>query len=151
MRLPGSLLPLALALVSIGTTLPLKALANETTLECPNVMAHIVDKKKHPGWSIYSNMPVRLTGASIAYVVDGHLEATLEPDETNRLNDENLSTAQVFQLARHRDAKDLSLPCHYGVHAQLSKAIPATTRECSIVHHERFDETKQGEFEAFCK
>jgi hypothetical protein len=145
------LLALALAVVGLAAMARTKALATEPVLDCPTVMAHTVDKTKHPGWSIYSNMPVRLTGADIAYVVDRHYEATLEPDQTDYWNDDNLSTAQVFQLTKHKGANDLSLVCHYGVHAQLSKAIPAKTRVCTIVHRRRFDETKEGEYSAYCE
>jgi len=148
---PRSLLVLALASIGMGATPQLEARASEDVLKCPNVMAHTVDRRKHPGWTVYSNMPVRLTGADITYVVDQHYEATLAPDQTNRLNDGNLSIEQVFQLTKHRDTKDLSLLCHYGVHAQLIKAIPGNMRECSVVHHGRFDETKEGEFEASCR
>lgn len=144
-------LAIALVLVSLEAMAQTRVPAKESILECPNIMAHTVDKNKHPGWSIYSNMPVRLTGADIAYVVDQHYEATLEPDQMDRWNDNNLSTAQVFQLTKHRDAKDLSLVCHYGVHAQLTKAIPGNIRECTVVHRERFDDPKEGEFKAFCK
>ena len=148
---PRSLLAIALALVGLEAMAQTKAPAKEPALECPNIMAHAVEENKHPGWSVYSNMPVRLTGADIAYLVDQHYEATLEPDHTDRWNDDNLSTAQVFQLTKHRDAKDLSLVCHYGVYAQLTKAIPGSIRECTVVHHGRFDGTKEGEFRVFCK
>jgi hypothetical protein len=146
----SSLLIFALATVEAMAAQP-KVSVKEPVLECPNVMAHTVDRKQHSGWSIYSNMPVRLTGADIQYVVDEHLEAALEPDQIKYLNDENLSTAKVFQFMRHLGLEGLSLVCHYGVHAQLTKAIPASVRKCTIVHHGRFDETREGEFKVFCQ
>lgn len=144
-------LVVVLALICAQGLAQEKLQTTEPILECPNVMAHTVDRTQHPGWTIYSNMPVRLTGADIEYFVDEHYEATFEPDESNRLNDDNLSTAKVFDLTKHREAKDLSLVCHYGVHAQLSRAIPKNIRECTIVHRGRFDETKEGEFRVFCE
>ena len=35
--------------------------------------------------------------------------------------------------------------------AAMSRAIPRNLLECSVVHHERFDDAKEGEFEVFCK
>lgn len=152
MHEPHFFIALTLAGVGMAIMAQAKTLAAETILECPIVMEHTVDKTKYAGWLIYSNMPVRLTGADIQYIVDQQYEATLEPDQVNRWNDDNLSTAQVFQLTKHKDTKDLSLVCHYGVHAQLSRLIPTKIRECTIVHHGRFKETEvEGEFKVFCK
>ena len=145
------LLPQLLALIGLGLLSQVEVLGKDNALECPEVMVHSVDRSKHPGWEIYSNSPLRLTGADIAFVVDDHLDATLDPDETKRLNDDNLSTAQFFHLAKHRNNRPFSLVCHYGMHAQLSKAIPRNLLECSVVHHERFHDAKEGEFEVFCK
>ena len=145
------LLPYSLVLIGFGLLSTMQVLAKDHAVKCPKVMVHSVDRSKHLGWEVYSNRPLRLTGADIAYVVDDHYDATLDPDETKRLNDDNLSTVQFFHLAKHRANKSFSLVCHYGVHAQLSRAIPRNLLECSVVHHERFDDANEGEFEAVCK
>ena len=118
-------------------------------LECPPVLATKVLAEKHPGWSIYDNDPLRLTGADIQYAANNE-DATLNPDEVRELNDANLSIVQVFRLKAHRRAKDASLVCHYGVHAQLSRTIPQQTAECRVVQHRQFG-PEQFEFEASCR
>jgi hypothetical protein len=139
-------------LVSVGIGMcPQVTLSEElASLECPPIMAHEPLKEQHPGWFVYSNRPLRLSGADIAYVVDSHYEATLEPDRVNQLNDDSLSTSSVFQLAKHRSRKPFSLVCHYGVHAQLSRTIPEGIVECIVVHHGRFGD-EQGEFKVSCR
>jgi hypothetical protein len=117
-------------------------------LICPAVMATHVDKAAHPGWLVYSNEPLRLTGSDIEYVVDGHLEATLDADSEEQLNDEHLSKLSVFRIAAHRSKGPFALVCHYGVHAQLSRAIPRNIKECNVIHHRRFTEV---EFEVSCR
>ena len=118
-------------------------------LECPRILATKVLAEKHPGWSIYDNDPLRLTGADIEYTVANE-DATLNPDEVHELNDANLSIVQVFRLKAHRSAKEPSLVCHYGVHAQLSRAIPQQTAECRVVQRRQFG-PEQSEFEASCR
>lgn len=51
-------------------------------LECPPVLATSVVAEKYPGWSVYSNDPLRLTGADIAFVVD-HEDGLLDPDKVS--------------------------------------------------------------------
>jgi hypothetical protein len=120
------------------------------TLQCPSVMEVTVAKNKYSAWHIYSNKPLRLTGANIQYAQDNE-EAWLDPVETKELNDDNLSVASTFALARHQAGNDLSLVCHYGVHAQLSRNIPKHMRECKLLQHRRFDELREAEFEVSCK
>lgn len=133
----------------LGTGSTLGLSAEPMSLACPQVMAHAPIKEQHPGWLVYSNDPLRLSGADIAYVVDSHLEATLEPDAVTALNDANLSTASVFRLGKHRGKGPFSLVCHYGVHAQLSRVIPKGVNECTLVRHGRFDD-QDGEFGMSC-
>ena len=114
---------------------------------CPAVMATRVDKAAHPGWLIYSNEPLRLTGIDIEYIVNGHIEATLDPDLEERLNDESLSNASIFRLTAHRKKEPFALICLYGVHAQLRREIPRNMSECKVVQHGIFTEV---EFEASC-
>ncbi|HXH86580.1 MAG TPA: STY0301 family protein [Nitrospira sp.] len=118
-------------------------------LQCPPVLATTVVAKKYRDWSIYSNDPLRLTGADVAYVVD-HEDALLDPDETRQLNDGDLSEVQIFRLTQHRDVKEPELVCHYGVHAQLSRDVPRAAVECKVVHHGRFG-PEESEFEASCR
>lgn len=120
-----------------------------SALECPPVLATKVLAEKHPGWSIYDNDPLRLTGADIEYAVDNE-DATLNPDEVRELNDANLSIVQVFRLKAHRRAKHPSLVCHYGVHAQLSRTIPQQAAECTVIQRRQFG-PEQFEFEASCR
>lgn len=117
-------------------------------LTCPAVMVTHVDKAAHAGWLVYSNKPLRLTGSDIEYVVGGHLEATLDPDSEEQLNDEQLSKSSVFRIAAHRSKGPFGLVCHYGVHAQLFRAIPRNIKECNVVRHGRFTEV---EFEVSCR
>jgi hypothetical protein len=125
------------------------ASVEKITLACPPVMAHLPVKEDYPGWAVYSNKPLRLTGADIEFVVESHLEATLDPDRTTRLNDADLSTVSVFNLLKHRSDKPFTLACHYGDHAQLSRSIPDSFTECTIVQHGRI--TDDGEFKVFCQ
>jgi hypothetical protein len=118
-------------------------------LECPPVLATRVLAEEHRGWSIYSNDPLRLTGADIAYVVNNE-GATLNPDATRYLSDENLSEVQIFRLAVHPEVTKPWLVCHYGVHAELSRELPRGAVECKIVQHQRFG-PQQFEFEASCR
>jgi hypothetical protein len=119
-------------------------------LECPSVVAAKILTNRYPGWSIYSNDPLRLTSADIQ-VDSGHLESTLDPDEIVNLDDAQLSEIRIFKLAQHRDASgNLLLLCNYGTHAQLSRKLPRDVVECRWVHHRRFD--AQGvEFAASCR
>lgn len=126
------------------------ASAAKAALECPSVMAHLPVKENYPGWAVYSNKPLRLTGADIEFVVESHLEATLDPDRTTRLNDADLSTVSVFNLLKHRSDKPFTLVCHYGVHAQLSRSIPASFTECTIIQHGRITDDN-GEFKVICQ
>ena len=118
-------------------------------LECPSVLATSVFAEKYRGWSIYSNDPLRLTGADISFAVDNE-EGWLEPDETKHLSDENLSVVHIFRLAEHSEVKNPSLVCHYGVHAQLSRELPRGTVECKVVKHQRFG-PEEFEFDASCR
>ena len=124
--------------------------ADKPTLACPPVMEHVPVKKAHPGWSIYSNKPLRLSGADIAFVSGGHYDSTLDPDRTRPMNDRNLSTESVFDLSKHQRDRPFSLVCHYSVHAQLSRTIPDTVSVCTVVQHGRVD-ADESEFEAFCR
>lgn len=119
-------------------------------LECPPILASTVSAEKYPGWFIYSNDPLRLTGADIAYVSDNE-DATLDPDTTRHLDDTNLSVVTVFRLSEHPEAKNPMLVCHYGTHAELSRAIPPGATACSIIQHRQFDELKEAEFIASCE
>jgi hypothetical protein len=58
------------------SSLPAKATA---ALECPAVLATKVIAEKYREWSVYSNDPLRLTCADIAYYVDND-DATLDSD-----------------------------------------------------------------------
>lgn len=116
-------------------------------LNCPPVMVTQVDKAAHVGWLVYSNQPLRLTGSDIEYAVDGHLEATLDPDGEKQLNDDQLSVSSIFRIANHRSKGPFSLVCRYGVHAQLSRTIPRHIKECIVIRHGRFAEV---EFEVSC-
>jgi hypothetical protein len=118
-------------------------------VECPAVLATRVLAEKYRGWSIYSNDPLRLTGADVYYVAD-HEDATLDPDATEELGDENLSVVQIFRIREHPEAKSPWLDCHYGVHAQLSRRLPRGAMECKVVHHRRVGE-QEIEFEASCR
>jgi hypothetical protein len=124
--------------------------AENGKISCPAVMAHAPLKDEHRGWNVYSNKPLRLSGADLAYTVDSHLEATLDPDRVDRLNDELWSTASVFQMTKHRRKGPFMLVCHYGVHAQLSRAVPKQVAECVVVRHGRFG-PEEGEFEVVCR
>lgn len=128
---------------------PLTFPADKSVLECPQVMAHVPVKSKYPGWFVYSNKPLRLSGADIRFIGDSHLEGTLDPDRVERLNDRDLSIASVFDLLKHRDEKPFSLDCHYGVHAQLSREISDELIECTVIRHVRFGE--EGEFKVSCQ
>jgi hypothetical protein len=100
-------------------------------------------------WSLYSNDPLRLTGADIAYVSDE--DSTLDPDETKQPDDRNLSVIALFHLRRHPGLKNASLVCHYDEHAQLSRALPPGITECAVTRHRQFDENTESEFEAICR
>lgn len=126
------------------------AVESPSTLVCPGVFKTKVVESEHKGWNVYSNNPLRLTGADISYFCDNE-ECTLNPDETRHLNDDRLSTTQIFRLADHREAWKPILVCEYGVHAMLSREIPAHLTLCTVTHHARFDETKEFEFEAVCR
>jgi hypothetical protein len=119
-------------------------------LECPDALAIKISTEKYPGWFIYSNNPLRLTGADIAYISSNE-DATLDPDEVKDLNDEDLSVVSVFRLSEHKSAKNPELVCYYGVHAQLSRRIPPVATECSVLEHRRFDEINVPQFVASCR
>jgi hypothetical protein len=119
------------------------------SIACPQVMATRVLAGKYRGWEVYSNDPLRLTGADVEYDV-GHEEALLDPDETRDLNDPGLSVAQIFRLKEHAEAKDPWLICHYGEHAQLSREIPRGAVQCEVVHHRSLGQD-EIEFEASCR
>ena len=137
------------AVISVCIATSSVALAKQPdALVCPAVMASRIDKSAHSDWAIYSNSPLRLSGADIQFVVDGHLEATLDADEDIRLNDDALSKASIYRLSVHRDAQPFTLVCHYGVHAQLSRNLPRSAQECKVIKHGRFTKI---EFEASCR
>ena len=143
--------PLKSALLLAGFVLaPAASVAAKAgaALECPPVLVTKVLAERHRGWSIYSNDPLRLTGADIAYV--SNEDATLDPDETAHLSDENLSVVQVFRLAKHPEAKNPWLVCHYGVHAELSRNLPRGAVECKVIQHQQM-RTTEAEFEASCR
>lgn len=137
-------------LTSVIPAAPASAAASgSVALECPPVLATSVVAEKYRGWSIYSNDPLRLTGADIEFAVD-HEEGLLDPDEIKHLGDANLSVVRIFRLAEHRDVRNPSLVCHHGVHAQLSRELPHGAVECTVVQHERFG-PEEFEFEARCR
>ena len=142
------LLALAAAGFLCGPQAPLAA-QSAPVLECPPILATRISIEKYRGWSLYSNNPLRLTGADIAYVSDNE-DATLDPDSTRNLDDQNLSVVSVFRLSEHREARNPELVCYYGIHAQLSRAIPPGATRCSVIHHRQFDELKESEFVASC-
>jgi len=143
---PGFASLLAALLLAPHTTM---ATATDLKLSCPSVLATQVVTEKHPDWLVYSNDPLRLTGADIA-VSGEHDQGWLEPDETKQMPDENLSLVSIFRLAEHRDIERPSLVCHYGVHAQLSRALPSGTTECKVTKHRRFG-PNEYQFEASCR
>jgi hypothetical protein len=118
-------------------------------LECPQVMVHRADPAAHPGWAIYSNDPLRLSGADVMYVVDSHLEATLDADEVRRLNDESQTEISVFHVSAHRRQGPFTLVCQYGDHAQLAREIPKQARECTVLRRQFFAEG--GAVEVKCR
>lgn len=126
------------------------AVESPSTLACPGVFKTKVVESEYNGWKVYSNNPLRLTGVDISYFCDNE-ECTLNPDETKRLNDEHLSTAQIFRLADHHEAKNPVLVCEYGVHAELTREIPVHLAVCTVTHHARFNDAKEFEFEGVCK
>lgn len=149
-RHTGFLLRIAQLLTGfLHAALAVPATKASVTLECPHVLATNVVAEKHSGWLIYSNDPLRLTGANIEFYANNE-DAILDPDKTTHLGDENLSVVQTFRLAEHRDIKKPSLVCHYGVHAQLSRELPLGTVECKVVQHQRFG-PNEFEFEASCR
>jgi hypothetical protein len=142
---------LRLALILASSGLPLSATVgkDEVLFACPSVLATTVDAGKYSGWSIFSNDPLRLTGVDIE-LAEGDDDAPLEPDETKYLNDEDGSVVQIFRLTRRRTNKQYQLVCHYGEHAQLSRALPASAVECSVVQRQQLVSTEY-EFGASCK
>lgn len=118
-------------------------------LKCPGSLSTSVNQGAYAGWRVYSNNPLRLTGADISYV-DGGVEATLDPDRRLPLNDEKLSSAGIYNLRSAGRRHVLYLDCHYGEHAQLSRVIPKSMSECRVVHHGRFDDAQDFEFEVTC-
>lgn len=119
-----------------------------SVVECPKVMVHRADAGAHPGWVIYSNEPLRLSGADFMYIVDSHLEATLDPDEVRRLNDESQTEVSVFRVTKHRREGPFTLLCEYGDHAQLIRSIPKQVKECTVVRRKSFGE--EGAVEVKC-
>lgn len=95
------LLPLtyfSLVLLGIGfVSTPAMSAQGQNVLQCPSVLSTQVEEEKYTGWEIYCNNPLRLTGADIAYA-EGNLDATLDPNETKRLNDDHLSTLSVYRF-----------------------------------------------------
>ena len=143
---PTTLLSLATFILASPSA---KATESAIEISCPPVLATRVIAQRHRGWLIYSNNPLRLTAANIAF--DGeHDGGWLEPDETKHLSDENLSVVSSFRLAEHRDLARPSLVCHYGVHAQLSRNLPSGATECKVIKHLRFG-ANEYEFEASCR
>lgn len=126
------------------------AAESRSLLECPGVLKTKVVGSEYNGWNIYSNNPSRLTGADISYSCENE-ECTLDPDETMRLNDDHWSTAQIFRLADHHEAKNPVLICEYGVHAELRREISVHLTQCTITRHARFNDAKEFEFEVVCK
>ena len=125
-------------------------LAHADSLRCPGSLSVSVNEKAYPGWEVYSNDPLRLTGADVSYLA-GNEEATLDPQQPVRLNDDRLSTVSVYDLRKAGGRHELYLDCHYGIHAQLSRAIPPSMTECRVVHHGAFDDTREFEFEVGCE
>ena len=124
--------------------------ADRTALACPSSFSVAVNKELYTGWFVYSNNPLRLTGADITYSED-HEEAMLDPNDTLRLDDDRLSTVSTFRLPKTWSAIDFNLVCHYGVHAQLSRKIPHSLYECQVIQHGRFNDRTEFEFQAICK
>jgi hypothetical protein len=91
---------------------------------------------------------VRLSGADWMFVVDSHLEATLDPDEVRRLNDESQTEVGVFRVSKHRGEGPFTLLCEYGDHAQLSRLLPAQVEECTVVRRQFF--TDEGAVDIKC-
>ena len=137
---------MSLIVIIVASTLA----AAPKNLECPAVMAHVPVAEAHPGWTVYSNKPLRLSGMDVEYVVDGHLEATLDPDDVRRPGDSRSSTVSVFDLGKHRSDRPFVLVCHYGVHAQLSRNLPQEAAQCVATQHE-ISGADDTEFEAYCK
>lgn len=131
-----------------GVTCQAAADAGTPVLACPTVMVHRADPDAHPGWTIYSNDPLRLSGADFLFVVDGHLEATLDPDEVRVLHDENQTEIRVFRVARHRRKGPFTLLCEYGEHAQLIRPLPTQIEECTVVRRQAFGD--EGAVEVRC-
>lgn len=130
------------------TWVALSTHAATLALECPKVMAHRPEPTAHTGWTIYSNDPLRLSGADLMYIVDSHLEATLNPDEVRALNDENQSELSVFRIFKHRAQAPFTLICQYGDHAHLARRLPAQVKECTVVRRKSFAE--EGEVDVKC-
>lgn len=140
----------ALLLISLLLAVPVSSAAKGgVVLECPPILATSVIAEKYRGWLVYSNDPLRLSGADILYVVD-HEEGALDPDEVSQLDDEDLSVVHTFRLVEHRDIARPALVCHYGVHAQLSRELPPGAVECKVVQHRRYG-PREFEFEASCR
>lgn len=143
-------LTLLFVFIAIDGYPPVAISATPLVLECPQIMAHTPVKEKYPGWTVYSNDPVRLTGADITFVTRDQEDGSLDPDQVVHLNDSNLSVVSVFRLLKHHSKAPFSLVCHYGVHAELIKAIPYRVKECAVVHHMEYG-AGEGEFTVSCK
>ena len=138
-----------MALLCWGALTHPAAASAKTKLECPQVMVHRADPTAHPGWKIYSNEPLRLSGADLMYVVDSHLEATLDPDSVKTLSDANQSELSVFHVAKYRGRGPFTLICHYGDHAQLARPLTKEVEECTVVRRKVF--SFEGEVDVKCR
>lgn len=139
----------SLAASLLLTWIALPTSASTFALECPKVMVHRPDPAAHPGWAIYSNEPLRLSGADLMYSADSHLESTLDPDEVRALNDEKQSELSIFRISKHRAEAPFTLICQYGVHAQLARQLPRQVKECTVVRRKSFAE--EGEVDVKCQ
>jgi hypothetical protein len=121
-------------------------------LRCPSSLSVVVNSDLYKGWGVYSNNPLRLTGADISFFdAVTNEEATLDPNETVRLNDRLWSTVSTFLLPRKQGGAVFHLLCNYGEHALLNREIPSSLSECHVTRHGRFNDSTEFEFEAGCK
>ena len=123
--------------------------AGPKAIACPQVLKTVVDKPLYKDWSIYSNDPLHLTEAWVMEnsIPPSHLEGMLDPDSAIELNDDQLSVQSTYRLPHARD-RQFWLQCQYGVHAQLTKALPKTIAQCVFLQHRRIYDWI--EFEAAC-
>jgi hypothetical protein len=104
-------------------------------LRCPPVLSVKVNEEKHKGWTIYSNNPLRLSGAWITRSDGGHLDETPETDKTERLNDQSQTLVHIHYLKtfKRRFGEPWNLQCFYGDHAQLTHKIAKALTGCRVL------------------